>query len=107
MHLSPISCCCGPRDDFYASQTPSAADCLLVIEVADTSGDFDRQIKVPRYARGGVTELWLVDLDREVVVVYRDPSADAYQHMQLFHRGETVLVEALRGPSIDVAAIIA
>src|SRR6266704_702353 len=63
-----------PRADYYATQTPTAADCLLVIEVADTSAEFDRQIKAPRYALGGVRELWLVDLEREVVVVYHDPT---------------------------------
>jgi Uma2 family endonuclease len=96
-----------PQADFYSSQTPTVADCLLIVEVADSSAEFDRQIKVPRYARSGVAELWLVDLEREVVVVYRDPSGDAYQHVQLFHRGETILVGTVRGPEIEVAAILA
>src|SRR5712692_4448770 len=95
-----------PRTDYYATQTPTAADCLLVIEVADTSAEFDRLIKVPRYARGGVAELWLVDLEREVVVVYRLPSGNAYQQVQLFHRGETMIIGTLRGPEIQVAAVL-
>src|SRR5918911_3268031 len=66
-----------PRADYYATQTRTTADCLLVIEVADTSAEFDRQIKVPRYARGGGAELWVVDLERDVVVVYRDPAGEA------------------------------
>src|SRR5216684_8251839 len=65
------------RADYYATQTPTAADCLLVIEVADTSAEFDRLIKAPRYARGGVAELWLIDLERDVLVAYRDPAGDA------------------------------
>ena len=95
-----------PRADFFASQTPTAADCLLVVEVADASAESDRQIKVPRYARGGLAELWLVDLEREVVVVYRQPSGNAYQQVQLFHRGETISIGTLRGPEIQVAAVI-
>jgi len=95
-----------PRADFYASQTPTAADCLLVVEVADTSAESDRQIKMPRYARGGVAELWLVDLEREVVVVYRLPSGNAYQQVQLFHRGEIMIIGTLRGPEIQVAAVL-
>ena len=43
---------------------------------------------MPRYARGGVTDLWLVDLEREVVFVYRDPSGDTYQQVQVLRRGE-------------------
>jgi Uma2 family endonuclease len=84
-----------PRSDYYASQTPTAADCLLVIEVADTSAEYDRQIKMPRYARGRVVELWLVELERDVVVVYRDPAGDAYQHVQVFRRGDVINFETL------------
>jgi Uma2 family endonuclease len=87
-----------PRSDFYASGTPTAADCLLIIEVADTSAEVDRQIKMPRYARGGVAELWLVDLERDVVVVYRDPIGDSYQHVQVVHRGDTITVGILQAP---------
>jgi len=95
-----------PRADFYALHTPTAADCLLVVEVADTSAEADRQIKVPRYARGGVAELWLIDLEREVVLAYRDPSGDAYQQIQLFHRGDTLKVLALPGPDVTIADIL-
>ena len=95
-----------PRTDYYATQTPTTADCLLVIEVAETSAEFDRQIKVPRYARGGVAELWLVDLERDVVVVYRDPAGEAYQQVQVFHRGETLTIAALGGPGVPVHAIL-
>jgi Uma2 family endonuclease len=87
-----------PRSDFYASGTPTAADCLLIIEVADTSAEVDGQIKMPRYARGGAAELWLVDLERDVVVVYRDPIGDSYQHVQVVHRGDTITVGILQAP---------
>jgi Uma2 family endonuclease len=87
-----------PRSDFYASGTPTAADCLLIIEVADTSAEVDRQIKMPQYVRGGVAELWLVDLERDVVVVYRDPIGDSYQHVQVVHRGDTITVGILQAP---------
>jgi Uma2 family endonuclease len=94
------------RPDFYASGTPSAADCLVVIEVADTSAEYDRQVKVPRYARGGVAELWLIDLERDLVVVYRDPDGDSYQHVQVFRRGDTIRVHALPEPAVRVDDII-
>jgi Uma2 family endonuclease len=95
-----------PRADYYATQTPTAAECLLVIEVGDTSAEFDRQIKAPRYARGGVAELWLIDLEREVVVVHRDPAGDAYRHVQVFRRTETITISALQAPGVAVEAIL-
>jgi Uma2 family endonuclease len=51
-----------PRADFYASAHPTPGDILLVVEVADTSFRYDRDIKIPLYARAGIAETWLVDL---------------------------------------------
>ena len=50
------------RKDFYRSQTPGPYDVLLVIEVADSSADYDRNEKLPRYARAGIPEVWLTVL---------------------------------------------
>lgn len=67
------------RPDFYSQSHPGPADVLLVVEVADTSGAYDRGIKVPRYARAGIAEVWVVDLPARAVDVYRQPAADAYR----------------------------
>jgi hypothetical protein len=96
---------CRVRGLTSTPHTPSAADCLLVVQVADTSAESDGQIKVPRDARGGRAELWVVDLEREVVV-YQDPSGDANQHVRLFHRGDTVKLGTLQGPEVSVAAAL-
>jgi Uma2 family endonuclease len=95
-----------PRADFYATQTPVPADCLLVIEVSDTTADFDCRIKAPRYAAGGVAELWQLDLPRDAVVVYREPVGEAYQAVRVYQRGETVTIAALGEPAIAVEAIL-
>ena len=79
---------------------------MLVIEVADGSGEFDRQIKMPRYARGGVAELWLVDLERDVVVVYQNPMSDSYQHAQVLRRGETIALGPAEGTRVQVQSIL-
>ena len=50
------------RKDFYASKKPEPADALLVVEVADTSLSYDRDVKLPRYAAAGVPEVWIEDL---------------------------------------------
>jgi Uma2 family endonuclease len=77
-----------------------------VIEVADTSAEFDRHIKVPRYARAGIAELWLVDLERDAIVVYQGPAGDAYQHVQIFRRGETMALAIAEGTHVQVQAIL-
>jgi Uma2 family endonuclease len=79
---------------------------MLVIEVADTSVDYDRHIKMPRYARAGVAELWLVDLERAGVVVYQDPLSESYQHVQVFRRGEAIPLGAAQGTPILIQSIL-
>jgi Uma2 family endonuclease len=67
-----------PRPDFYRHSHPGPQDVLLVIEVADSSSDYDRTVKVPQYARAGIWEVWLIDLAARVVEVYRGPSGGEY-----------------------------
>jgi Uma2 family endonuclease len=67
-----------PRADFYADSDAGPADTLLIVEVADTSEHYDRLVKVPLYARAGIPEVWLVDLNAATVTVYRQPAAGGY-----------------------------
>jgi Uma2 family endonuclease len=69
------------RADFYANADASPADVLLVVEVADTSLRYDRDVKVPLYARAGIPEVWLVDLNGATVTVYRDPGPQGYREV--------------------------
>jgi Uma2 family endonuclease len=69
------------RPDKYRTSLPSAEDVLLVIEVADTTLRYDRDIKAPLYARHGIPEVWVVDLQRESVTVYRQPGPEGYREI--------------------------
>jgi Uma2 family endonuclease len=75
-----------PRPDAYAASHPTAADVLLLIEVADSSLRYDREIKVPLYARHGVAEVWVVDLAAASFVVHRAPAGGAYTHVDVHPR---------------------
>jgi Uma2 family endonuclease len=66
------------QDDFYATRHPGPGDVQLIIEVADTSLEYDRQLKLPLYAKAGVPEVWLIDLTRGVVEVYADVTAGQF-----------------------------
>ena len=78
--------------DYYRRAHPRAEDVLLLIEIADTSARFDREIKIPLYARHGVSEAWLVDVARRCVEVYRDPQAanSEYRQMTIHRQGDLV-----------------
>lgn len=95
-----------PRADFYADAHPTAADVLLLIEVADTSARYDREVKLPLYARHGVPEVWIVDLEARLVRFFRSPSGDAYTQASATAEPGRTPIAALPGVEIDLSAIL-
>lgn len=89
-----------PREDRYASSLPRPADIMLVIEVADTSLEYDRDTKIPLYARSGIPEVWLVDLRDEVIEVYRDPGPTGYKIVLRPERHDTILPAGIPGVAL-------
>ncbi len=66
------------RSDFYTQSHPSASETLLVIEVSETTLRYDRQIKAPLYARHGIPELWIVDLQHSQVHFFSGRTGENY-----------------------------
>lgn len=66
-----------PRSDRYRSALPTAEDVLLLIEIADSSLKYDRDRKIPLYARNGIAEVWILDLSEKVLERYRDADRQA------------------------------
>ena len=58
---------------------PTAADALLVVEVAGTSLVYDRDTKLPRFARSGIPEAWLIDVAAGTLARYRTPARTGYR----------------------------
>src|SRR2546429_8798909 len=52
---------------------------MLRVEVADRSARYDGEVKLPRYRQAGIREVWLVDLEHDRLLAYRDPASDGYQ----------------------------
>jgi len=78
------------RKDFYSSEVPHAEDVLLVIEVADTSAEYDRTVKLPIYAKSGIPEYWLIDLEKNEIEAYWEPSGSFYKFRELLHAGDVL-----------------
>jgi Uma2 family endonuclease len=76
-----------PREDFYTGGHPRPKDVLVLIEVADTTMDYDCGEKIPRYAQMQIPEVWLVDVHGQEVVQYTHPVKDEYHSIQAFVRG--------------------
>jgi Uma2 family endonuclease len=86
---------------FLSDEMPKPKDVVLVIEVADSSLAYDRDVKIPLYAESGIPEAWLVDLNSKAVFVYRRPSAEGYREVRQYRRGDAISSQAF--PNIQFA----
>lgn len=84
-----------PKDDFYASGHAGPADIFLVVEVADSSLEYDSTIKMNLYAETGVPEYWIANVRDDCVIAFSDPSKNTYGTIQQFHRGQTIAPQLL------------
>ena len=91
-----------PRADGYETAHPTAADALLVVEVADASLLYDRTVKMEQYAGAGIPEYWIVDLRRNVVIVSRNPAAGQFLNVHELAAGDT-----WQSPALGMAEIAA
>ena len=104
--LKPALAICTPRDDLHASAWPIGADALLVIEVADTTLDYDVRVKGPLYARHGVPEYWIFDLPARALRRFRKPRSDKYTDVSSFETPDIITLPGLQGIRVDLAGVL-
>ena len=92
-----------PRSYMRAGATP--ADALLVIEVSDTTLRYDRTVKLRLYARAGIPEYWIVDVNTETVEIFRSPSRERYTDRQVLARGAHIAPLAVPDRAFSIDAI--
>jgi Uma2 family endonuclease len=93
------------RNIEHQSRHPRGDEMLLVIEVSDTTAAFDRSRKAKLYARAGVPEYWVLDLNGRMLVVHREADGTQYRQIFLHAPEETVSVPG-RSECIRVADIL-
>ena len=95
-------------DDFYASRRPVAMDVRLLIEVADSSLAFDREIKGSVYAAAGVIEYWIVNLNNATIEVYLDPQVDEarYATARTVSAGDVLIPRAIPSLTLKVEELL-
>jgi Uma2 family endonuclease len=94
------------RDDFYRNAHPRPEDVLLVIEVSDTTVEYDRHVKVPAYARAGIPEALIFNLPDDQLEYYAQPEAGSYQVTYIFKRGDHFESSNVPGVVLDLDAIL-
>ena len=63
--------------------------------MADSSLQYDRGEKVPRYCKAGIPETWVVDVDARTVTAYTSPGPEGYAHEQVLRCGERITASAV------------
>ena len=95
-----------PREDFYASKHPGPSDILLIIEVAESSLQYDRGVKASLYADMAIVEYWVLDLKNSTLFAYSNPSEKSYRVVRPFHRGDVIAPSLLPDCRIEVDALL-
>ena len=95
-----------PRADFYSNSHPTPADVLVIIEVADTSVEYERNVKFPIYTRSGIPEAWLVVLPKDILEVHSEPKNGKYQKVQRLKPGKRLISTTIPGLKLDVDGIL-
>jgi Uma2 family endonuclease len=95
-----------PNGDCYKTRHPVADDVLLLIEVADSSLNFDQNQKLRLYACHGIPEYWLLNLNDVSLEVYRKPNGEVYAEKTTLYTGDSITLSQLTDISIQVADIL-
>ena len=74
---------------FYRAEVPTAKDVMLIIEVSHSTLAYDRDVKIPLYAKHGIPEVWIFEAANRSVSIYREPARNSYGRLLTPDRSET------------------
>lgn len=94
------------RPDHYRESHPTPADVLLLAEVSDSTIAADRRDKVPLYARVGIPVLWIIDVQKDYIEVYSNPSEGQYGKFERIQPGQSLAVPGIAGAALSVDDIL-
>ena len=97
-----------PKKDDYFETIPAPEDVLLVIEVSDSTEEYDRNVKIPKYAQAGVSEVWHVNLPNGFIdrFVDPDPATGRYRSVMRHSRGQRVVPTHLSEVAVEVSDVL-
>ncbi len=95
-----------PSADDYGTNHPSPADIRLIVEVSDSTLRYDRDVKVPLYARHGIPEVWIIDVQNCELKWYRAPQAGSYLEQGATNDPGEMQIPALPGIGVDLTGLL-
>lgn len=90
-----------PRKDFYVNRHPGPTDVKLIVEVSDKSLGYDREVKLPLYAKANIPEVWIVNLEHFSVEMYTNETQSGYESMNSYAKGQ--LLKSKMFPQLHAA----
>jgi Uma2 family endonuclease len=90
----------------YIDRHPGSDDILLIVEVSDTTLEYDREVKLALYARQGIPEVWLFDVKVGDLNVHRDPVEGQYRLVRRPTKSETVSPDLIPAVAIALAEVL-
>ena len=84
----------------YSTHHPEPDGVLLVIEIADFSLKYDREVKAPLYAAAGINDYWILDVINRQLYTFRQPVNGHYQEPMIL--AATLQVAPLAFPALNL-----
>ena len=106
LELEPDVVLLRQRPDYYTTATPGPEAILLVIEVADSSLDYDRAVKVQIYGRAGVPEALVLNLPEDCIEGFDQPGPEGYARHTIYRRGDRIRPVSLPDLELAVADLL-
>ena len=94
------------RSDFYARQLPQPEDVLFIVEVSDSSLDYDAETKIPLYAKANIQEVWLVNLIENILQIYHEPTPEGYNVILKRHYNQKISPKGFPDITLTVSEIV-
>lgn len=67
----------------------------MLIGVSDCNLKYDRDIKIPLYAKSGIPEVWIANIEEQVFEVFKSPNQSSYEQIGIYRKSEVILIESL------------
>ncbi len=95
-----------PVEDFYGTRHPGPEDVFLLVEVSDTTLEYDRGEKLSAYAHAGIVETWIVNLSELTLEIHREPHFTGYASKTVLRPGAKAAPLAFSDAAVDVAELL-
>jgi Uma2 family endonuclease len=85
------------HSDDYLSAHPSPSDVFWVVEISDSTLNYDQQVKLALYAEAGISDYWIINLQDKHLEVYSDPYRNpqgnsSYRMKRIFLANEAIIL---------------